>query len=306
MKNIILTVGAPACGKSTWAIKQVKESNGKIKRINKDDLRMMIDSDTFSLSSERMILDIRDFAVERFLGKGYDVIIDDTNLHPKHFKRMCELAARVGDTVVTEKHFDIVPVEELIRRNAARDRSVPEDVIRRMHEQWEKTKRSTPFYSPSKITQDRLNLVHWNDDDSPVRDRPQAVIFDIDGTLALHHRNPYDMSLLHTDEPNRPVIYTLNLYHNMGVRIIIVSGRSDKFRVETEAWLDKHKIHFDEIHMRPTDQPDVKDSIIKENIYYGYLAHRYFILGVFDDRNQVVDKWRQLGLPVFQVNWGNF
>ena len=39
---------------------------------------------------------------------------------------------------------------------------------------------------------------------------------------------------------------------------------------------------------------------------YNHINGKYNVLGVFDDRDQVVSVWRSLGLTCFQVNWGNF
>ena len=49
-----------------------------------------------------------------------------------------------------------------------------------------------------------------------------------------------------------------------------------------------------------------KDSIIKEEIYNKVIKPRYNIKLVLDDRNQVVDMWRDIGLPCFQVAPGDF
>lgn len=49
-----------------------------------------------------------------------------------------------------------------------------------------------------------------------------------------------------------------------------------------------------------------KDSIIKEELFMEHVYRKYNVLFVLDDRNQVVDKWREMGLTCFQVAPGNF
>ena len=49
-----------------------------------------------------------------------------------------------------------------------------------------------------------------------------------------------------------------------------------------------------------------KDSIIKKEIYDAHIKDKYYIELVLDDRDQVVRLWRSLGLPTFQVNYGDF
>ena len=48
-----------------------------------------------------------------------------------------------------------------------------------------------------------------------------------------------------------------------------------------------------------------KDSIIKKE-RYDTIKDTHDVLWVIDDRQQVVDMWRDLGLTVFQVAPGDF
>jgi predicted kinase len=75
MKEVILTKGLPASGKSTWAKKQVLESTTNYKRVNKDDLRDMLDAGRFSKGNEAFLLTVRDFVILEALNKGYHVIV---------------------------------------------------------------------------------------------------------------------------------------------------------------------------------------------------------------------------------------
>ena len=50
-----------------------------------------------------------------------------------------------------------------------------------------------------------------------------------------------------------------------------------------------------------------KDSIVKREIYETHVQDNYFIEFVIDDRQQVVDMWRnECKLPCLQVAPGNF
>jgi len=57
--------------------------------------------------------------------------------------------------------------------------------------------------------------------------------------------------------------------------------------------------------MRPTGD-NRKDAIVKREIFDREIRDRYRILFVLDDRNQVVDMWRELGLTCLQVAPGDF
>lgn len=136
----------------------------------------------------------------------------------------------------------------------------------------------------------------------------RAVIVDIDGTLALRtgDRSPFDWSRVGEDTPNAPVIELVRIIHAAGLhRVLLMSGRDEVCRRQTEMWLDAQEVPFDELHMRPP-KDNRKDSLIKEELYRKHIEARYDVAFVLDDRNQVVAMWRSLGLPVFQVAEGNF
>ncbi|WP_157976840.1 phosphatase domain-containing protein [Taibaiella helva] len=50
-----------------------------------------------------------------------------------------------------------------------------------------------------------------------------------------------------------------------------------------------------------------KNAIVKKQLFDEAIRDRYYIEFVLDDRNQVVDMWRdELKLPSFQVYYGDF
>ena len=148
----------------------------------------------------------------------------------------------------------------------------------------------------------------------------KAIICDIDGTLSLKHdgRTWYDASTSDLDKPNKPVLALLRLiqeanWHGLNTeqdcQIIFLSGRQEKDREPTEKFLEKHMLKRYPLFMRTTD--DFRnDTIIKRELYEENVKGKYEILFVLDDRNSekcpVVDMWRELGLPCFQVAVGNF
>lgn len=131
-----------------------------------------------------------------------------------------------------------------------------------------------------------------------------AIIVDLDGTLALFNgREPFEFEKCDTDLLNEPVATTV---FALAMRdVLIVTGRYERVRTQTEAWLDLHGIPYDALFMR-RDGDNRKDADVKREIYYAEIADRYDVLLVLDDRNQSVEGWRQLGLVCFQVAEGNF
>jgi predicted kinase len=124
--------GLPASGKSTIALEMLKQP--RTKRINKDLLREMLDGGQYSAENEEKIRETRDALILYFLAAYYDVVVDDTNLDPKHEKHLRGVAAHASARFVVV-NVD-TPLDECIRRDAARTKPVGEAVIRGMHKKW--------------------------------------------------------------------------------------------------------------------------------------------------------------------------
>jgi len=136
--------------------------------------------------------------------------------------------------------------------------------------------------------------------------RPQAIICDLDGTLALlNGRDPYDASTCSDDALNEPVAHIVRTYAALGVAVILVSGRNVRHRKETEQWLTAHTIPYTSLYMRrPRDFR--KDAVIKAEVFEAKLRDTYEVLFVLEDRDQTVAMWRELGLACLQVAPGDF
>lgn len=308
MLEIIITYGIPASGKDTWAIEEMKKNPNKYKRITKDLLREMIDGNSHTFENEKFILSIRDKIVEKSLRDGKSVIVSDTNFPfgGKHFKRMCEIAQLVGDVQVREKFFD-VDVKECVRRNSLRDRKVPEDVIHNMFNKHVKGKPYTcgTYYFPP------IQKIQYNPD------LPDCIIFDVDGTLAHKgNRSAYDWKRVGEDsvDTNIKQLNEIFDWYNYacdymggtdGIKIFIFTGRDGICLNETKEWLENNGIKYDDIFIRPAGNME-KDSVIKKRMYEEHIKDKYNVIALFDDRNQVVDMYRALGLTVCQVNYGDF
>lgn len=279
--KILMLKGLPGSGKSTWAQEHV-QSDGNWVRVNKDSIRDMIGG--YSPKKEGLVLKFRDTLITESLKQEKNVIVDDTNFHPKHEVRLRELAKEYG------AEFAVLPflttLDECIKRDLKRLNSVGERVIRRMHEE----------YVRPLITQEYQK--------NPTL--PKAIICDLDGTLALHNgRNPYDASTCDQDLINLPVHNALVQYFFMGYKILFTSGREECFRSQTIRFLDKCGFQTYELFMRPMFDKR-KDHVVKLEIFQREIHGHYNVELVFDDRQRVVDMWRDLGLAVFQVADGNF
>ena len=281
-REVILTRGLPASGKTTYATEQAVASGHRTKIVSKDNLRAMLDGGIWSKENEKYILHVRDILITDAIRHGYDVIVDDTNLAPIHEER---IRATVGkDANVRIEDFAHVPPEECIARDLKRDGGhVGEAVIRKMYNQYLRP-------APPVVARDD--------------GMPDAVICDMDGTLALFgDANPFDRDFF-ADELN-PAVAAILRNRPLDEELIIVSGRNDKFEAVTRRWLARYKLSPDRLYMR-RDGDYRKDFVVKEEIYHKKIGGIYNVVFVLDDRSSVVQLWRSLGLVCMQVADGSF
>lgn len=279
MSKLLMLKGLPASGKSTYAKKIA--SSGYV-RVNKDDMRAMLNDGKWSKSNEKEVIKIRDYIISESLYNGKSVVVDDTNFAPVHRDRLQELAKKYGATFET-KFFD-TPLQECIKRDTIRANGVGKDVIMQMYNQYLKPR--PEVYTPPK-------------------NKPKAVLVDIDGTLTkMADRSPYDWSRVKEDGVNRPVLELVRELSN-SYTIIIMSGRDSICREDTIEWLNEKGVFYAELFMRPEGDTR-KDDIVKRELFENNIRDNYQVQFVLDDRNQVVDMWRSIGLTCLQVAEGDF
>lgn len=173
----------------------------------------------------------------------------------------------------------------------------------------------------------------------------RAYIFDIDGVLAdcshrLHfiQQEPKDWKRFYEnsdkDAPIKANVELLHrLYKDYQVEIMFVTGRTEAYRAITSDWLRKEVLETQPLTTCSTmmgcdlamelQEEEIKKTLeqrlfmrkngdfrpdweIKKEIYENEIKCQYEILGVFEDRTQVVQMWRSLGLTCYQVCEGNY
>jgi shikimate kinase len=297
---IYALIGIPGAGKSTIAQLMVRYTKTVI--IGRDHLREKMfgyrpdNTQAFYDNPDRdkmekIITAMQDVMIAEALRIDQDVIIDNTNLDLKtinHFKKFN-----------VPMKFVLVDVDltEAIERDSHRISPVGADVITAAHQKLEHLKKVFDFkdWTPPEVgsilPSDALG---------------GAFVFDIDGTLSINNsgRSPYDWKRVGEDDVNMPVKMTLDALREQGWPIVICTGRDAVCRTETMEWLEKHDIEYDSLYMR-LEKDNRKDAVVKEEMWREISKH-VNILAIFDDRQQVVDHGRALGLKVFQVAPGDF
>lgn len=134
----------------------------------------------------------------------------------------------------------------------------------------------------------------------------KLVLVDIDGTVSHRtNREPFEYDKVLSDRPDHKTIEVITALWRAGYKIIFISARDDSCFEDSYEWLRLNCPPFIKLYMRKTGDSR-KDAVIKEEIYREHIEPFYDVFCVFDDRNQVVDMWRSIGLKCFQPEPGDF
>lgn len=141
MANLIIPVGIPGCGKSTWAKKLLDRkysvvSSDEIRKSFWGSLRESHDPEFKKERNER-VWDVFYNTIEDHLVHNVDVFADATNLNDYARERLREIAGRTGADV----HVIVFAnINEALTRNYSRDEDavVPEEVMDSMRDLFDK------------------------------------------------------------------------------------------------------------------------------------------------------------------------
>lgn len=309
MSKLILTRGVPASGKSTFAKAWVAESPETRRRVNRDNLRwtLGIKTGVGDHKQEEEVTYWQHNMIRKFLKEGHDVVVDDTNLRSATVRKLLFLAS---DENADVEYVDFpIDFQTAVQRDSTRkmngERSVGTDVLKSFFAKFIKNDDQLPPLPTLEGKTLPLNGFKVVEFDPSL---PHAVLVDIDGTIAHMDglRGPYDEHLYHVDRYDALVDMIADLWvDETGARKILMSGRNETGRDNTEGWLLEKDVFFDEFYMR-AEGDNRNDAIVKNELYEQHIAGRYNVDFVLDDRNQVVKMWRAKGLKVLHVADGDF
>lgn len=289
----------PASWKSTWALDYVRKHPWTV-RVNKDDLRAMMNDSKFSKENEEFVVRAQDSIILSAMRQWLDIIVDNTHIsNPSHLEKIIQLVTDQNDDDYSPKYELIekdfkTSVSECIERDKQRANPVWAGVIKRMN-------KSCHWGYTTLIPEEPREFSEVINNPS----LPCAIIVDIDGTVAkMGNRNAYEYDKVSLDTPHEDIIKLINITAEAyNAKVIFLSGRSEDCREETEKWLNKYIFPYHKLLMRASWDTR-KDSIIKREILDSQVINNYYVPFVFDDRNQVVKMWRESWLRCLQVaNW---
>jgi len=134
---LFMLVGLPGSGKSTYAkMLQITSRNRGPNPVivSTDEIRGELLGNDEDQSGNEMVFETAYDRICHNLLEGLDVIFDATNINKK---RRIFFLKKIGKIPCSRVcHVVMTPFEECLRRNAARERQVPEEVLKRMYMNW--------------------------------------------------------------------------------------------------------------------------------------------------------------------------
>ena len=193
-----MLVGIPGAGKTTYS-KKYLEQNIDTVHLSSDSIRAELygdesiqgnPADVFSLMQKRAIEALND---------GHDVIYDATNITRKD--RACIISICPKFTQI-EAHIIWAPIEECIKRDAARDRTVGKEVIDRMLKKFQAVYYDEGIDEIKVILPDNFNMWKYTNE--------------IMDAMKIPHDNPHHtLNILdHCLEANKYIVNKTGAYYS--------------------------------------------------------------------------------------------
>lgn len=126
--KLIITVGPPGSGKTTYAHKYIKENPGTV-HLSSDGIRKELHGDESIQDNPGEVFAIMQKRAIDGLNFGYDVIYDATNVARKDRTSIIAACPKFANI---QCHIIWAPIETCIERDAARERTVGKAVIDKM------------------------------------------------------------------------------------------------------------------------------------------------------------------------------
>jgi hypothetical protein len=268
---------------------------------------------------EKVVTETQSLLIDAGLRYGENVYVPDMNLRNQYVTRLIAQAKALNSTWVIVDLTD-VDLEVCLARNEGlarrlKGKTVERDVIRGLHERYIKGRaHPLPLTVSEGKRDDTKREVYVGD-----RNKRQAIIVDIDGTVAhMKDRGPFDEHLVSQDTFDVSVGHMVHSAADQGCAIIFMSGRTTACYDDTEQWLLKHMpwldgadghdrgFDWDLLMRREVEDRGRPDDDVKYDLFMRNVAPYYNVLYSIDDRDKVVKMWREIGLTCAQVAYGDF
>lgn len=126
-----------------------------------------------------------------------------------------------------------------------------------------------------------------------------AVIFDIDNTILYHtNRSPFDWSDLSGDKLIEEMYDLINMYEECNYKIILLTGRPESARLNTEKWLLENDVPYHILLMKKGNERE--HGYISKQEDLDRLKPYFNIKFAYDDDFKCAEMFKNNGIITFQ------
>lgn len=275
--------GCPASGKTYWA-KDRAQRLGWF-RVSMDDIRESVYGG-YGVKKERMCLKLRDEMIREGIRQNKTVVVDATNLNPRHERRIRAVAEEMGAKFEINDSFLEKTPQECIAADLHRGKdAVGSKVIWEMFNRWIRPKAPATLKEKS--------------------DKRRCFLIDLDGTLCknISGRSYYDMEKVDLDQPLPLISFLIDCINESGqyyCDIVLLTGRTEDGRTKTEQWLKDNGLDFKALFMREVGdkRPDYE---FKQEVIFQRILPNWEILGAIDNSMRCCEMYYNLGIDVLKA-----
>ncbi len=129
LKKLVLLAGIPGSGKTTLSQRLLDKG---FVCLNADLIRHELLGDAGDQRDKEKVFEVFFERLDEGLKRGWDIVIDNTNINAKHREPIIERAKQAGYSDIQIWVVD-TPLEICLERNKQRERNVPDDIVENMY-----------------------------------------------------------------------------------------------------------------------------------------------------------------------------
>ena len=219
--KLILLVGIPGSGKTTYAKKYIEKESNTL-HLSSDTIRKELYGDESIQGNPAEVFSLMQKRAVEALNEGHDVLYDATNVTRKDRASIIGICPKFAKI---EAHIIWAPIETCIERDSKRERTVGKAVIDKMLKRFQ-----APYYDEGI---DEITIVRYDDWDWNGHDYAEQCFIN----MMIPHNNPHhtlDISG-HCHEAER---YLCNNKHIVDDDLLFATLRHDIGKPYVKAFID--------------------------------------------------------------------